>query len=76
VTQNARSLGHSVPFYNVASAYAARHHFKQNFVFADFGRGNFLDADIVVVVVDGGKQSFFTKKKKAGLSFAFFYLIE
>jgi hypothetical protein len=75
VAQNFWCLGQSVPFDNVAAAYAACHHFKQNFIFANVGYGHFLDADIMVVIVDGGKHKFH-QKRKFGLGFACLYLVE
>jgi hypothetical protein len=67
VTQNYWSLRNSVPFDNVAAAYAACHNLKQSLVFADFRDRHFLDADIMVVVVNGGKQEASPKRSLAKL---------
>jgi hypothetical protein len=56
MTQDTRRLGNTVPFQDVAAAYAACHNFKQCFIFADVWHGYFFDADVVVVVVEGGKH--------------------
>jgi hypothetical protein len=57
-------FGNAVPFGYVASAYAACHDLKQHFVVADLWDGHFLNADIMIVVVDGGKQDFSPRKTK------------
>jgi hypothetical protein len=49
-------FGNTIPFSHVASAYAACHDLKQHFILADLRDRHFLNADIMVVVVDGGKQ--------------------
>jgi hypothetical protein len=57
-------FGDAVPFGHVASTYAACHDLKQHFILADLWDGHFLNADIMVVVVDGGKQDVSPRKKK------------
>ena len=64
VTQNNGSPGHAVPLNNIAAAYAACHNLKQRFILADFGNGHFFNADVMVVVVDGGKQEASPRKRK------------
>jgi hypothetical protein len=64
VTQNPRRLGNTVPLDNVATTDATRHHFHQDFVFARSGHRHLLDSDVMVVVVDGGKQIDSPKKEK------------
>ena len=75
MTQHSRSLRHTVPFNNVATAYTACHNLKQNLFVADFGDGHFFNANVMVVVVDGGKQEA-SPRKDAGLSLACYYLIK
>ena len=61
--KHTRCLGNTVPFDDVAAADAARHHLKQHFVFADVWDWDFFDADVMVVVVEGGKQHCSPKRK-------------
>jgi len=50
--QDTRGFGYSVPFDNVASADAARHNFKHNFLFARTWRWKLFYAHVVIVVVE------------------------
>ena len=56
-------FGNTVPFDDVAAADAACHHLKQRFVFADLWDGHFFDSDVMVIVVDCGKQKYSPKKR-------------
>ena len=62
MTQHNWGFRHTVPLNNVAAANPARHNLQQRFVLADLGDGNVLDADVLVVVVDGGLQRISPKK--------------
>jgi hypothetical protein len=64
MTQHQRSPGYAVPFGYVAAAYAARHNLKQRLIFPDLRDWHFLDANVMVVVVDGGKQEVSPRKRK------------
>ncbi len=62
MTQNKRSLRHTVPFDYVAAANPACHNLKQRLILADLGNRHVLDADVMVVVVDGGQHRFHRKE--------------
>ena len=57
VPQHTRSLRHTVPFKDVTTTDAARHNLEQSFIFSDAWNRNLFDAYVMVVVVEGGKQS-------------------
>ena len=63
MTKHTRCLRNTVPLQNVAAADAARHNFKQGFFFADAWNGDFFNADVMVVVVEGGKHNNHQKRK-------------
>ena len=46
------SLGDTVPFDDVAAAYAACHNFQKSLVVADLGNGRFFYADVMVVIIN------------------------
>jgi hypothetical protein len=56
VPENTRCLRSTVPFDHVAAAYATSHHFEQDFVFADFWDRHLLNANVMIVVINGGKH--------------------
>lgn len=51
VTKDPRGFRDAVPFHDIASADATRHDFHEDFFFACFRGGDFLDSYVVVVIV-------------------------
>jgi len=68
VSQHARRFRNTIPFQDVAAADTARHHLEERFIFIDAWKGDFFDADVMVVVVEGGKQKVHQKERGSGFS--------
>lgn len=52
--QDTRCFGNTVPFNDVAAADSASHNLEQSFLYINSWVWDFLDADVVVVVVKSG----------------------